>query len=129
MSMGYGKVQRALLVVLQDHDRNAGPQQAAEGMTTDELINRVYHRRPWPASLLPQAEASAVRRALAALARDGLVFRLGRMRRYEQCRWRSPGKPAGGRLSLVRQLRRLGRDRTPPAASVRPSQRKPYAKR
>jgi hypothetical protein len=89
MSRGLGRVQRALLAALQDHDQNATPQQAAEGMTTFALTCRVYpYGRHWPAPwLLPQAEASAVRRTLAGLAREGLVIRLGSMR-DAQCRWR-----------------------------------------
>jgi hypothetical protein len=76
-------VQRMLLAALEESE-NAG----RACMTTSELASAVYRTcRPFPAWLMPQSEMSAVRRALAALARDGFVVRLGRLHDV-QCHWR-----------------------------------------
>jgi hypothetical protein len=83
MSRGHGRTQRMVLALLEENE-SAGLHQASEGMTVSELAEKVYS-----ASLpcRPQSELSAVRRALATLARDGHVVRLGRLRDH-QCRWR-----------------------------------------
>lgn len=86
MSRGYGRVQRAVLAALEKNEW-AGLRQASEGLTVVDLVNRIYHRKPWPAWLMPPAERSAVRRALRMLARDGHVLRLGQLRRGDHCRW------------------------------------------
>lgn len=76
-----------LLAVLEENEK-AGLRQASEGLTTSELASAVYGTcKPTSAWLMPQAEMGAVRRALAKLARDGLVVRLGYLR-DEQCHWR-----------------------------------------
>jgi hypothetical protein len=86
MSRGLGKVQRDLLVILREHDETASPQQAAEGLDTIALAGRVHFGQ---ASFGWMAEQTAVRRALAGLARRGLVFRLGALG-GDRCHWRVP---------------------------------------
>jgi len=60
----------------------ASPQDAAEGLDTLELAADVYFGRGWRtfANMVAPKEQVAVRRALAGLAREVLVFRLGLFR-------------------------------------------------
>ena len=81
MSRGYGRVQRMVLAALEANEDS-------ESMTTSELASAVYGTcPPAVAWLMPQSEMGAVRRALAKLARDGRVIRLGYLG-DEQCHWR-----------------------------------------
>jgi hypothetical protein len=89
MSRGLGEIQRKLLAVLREHDRTAAPQEAAEGIDTVELTSMVYYGAAGHGSLTELKQQSAVRRSLAGLARQGLVFRLGRFR-GPRCHWRVP---------------------------------------
>ncbi len=70
MSRGYGRVQRAVLEALRDHEHQPS-NYAVMGLSTADLARRVYHngdrRPPTP------AETAAVSRALAGLKLDGLV--------------------------------------------------------
>ncbi len=84
-------MQRDLLLVLQGHDQHASPQQAAEGMDTIELASWAHYGRGGFGGLVDPPMQSAVRRALAGLAKRGLVFRLGTsFGRDGRCRWRVP---------------------------------------
>jgi len=92
MSRGDGRVQRVLLKVLRDHDREATPQDAACGLDTIELAARVYFGRGGAVyhDLLSPGYKVAVRRALAGLARSGHIIRLGTFPfRDDRCHWRS----------------------------------------
>ena len=86
MSRGLGKIQTEVLDILRTHPR---------GMDTIELADRVYHgfRIPKNYKLAQPKHEVAVRRALAGLAKKGLVTRLG-MRpsgpfRIHRCHWRA----------------------------------------
>lgn len=107
MSRGHGKIQRTLLAILREHKRSAPRRAAARGLDTIELASRVYYGSHYRVlrSAKPKQQV-AVRRALAALAREGLVIRLDEMRRPKQscpwwararCHWRA------GRWSSKRQ--------------------------
>jgi hypothetical protein len=74
MSRGLGKVQRALLAILADFERKAGPRELEIGLDTITLAHRVYGR-PMPMwfKLITTAQEITTRRALAGLARDGMV--------------------------------------------------------
>lgn len=88
MSRGHGKIQARLLAIL--HAQS--PRARIRGLDTVELAKRVYHRfakfHEWPE---PKHEV-AVRRALASLAREGLVIRLG-IRPSGRCHWRACKRP------------------------------------
>jgi hypothetical protein len=91
MSRGLGKVQRQLLVILREHQQQADPHAAADGLDTIELTSRVYYGSPNCGWLTGPTQQVAVRRALAGLARQGLVFRLGpSLWGGPRCRWRVP---------------------------------------
>lgn len=87
MSRGLGKIQTEVLDILRTHPR---------GMDTIELADRVYHgfRRVSKYHKLakPKHEV-AVRRALAGLAKKGLVIRLGLRPsgrfHIRRCHWRA----------------------------------------
>ena len=88
MSRGLGRVQRALLVALNDHD----------SLTAAELAVVVYDRERrgvgsgwWKTWMLSDAKLSAVRRALADLARRGLARQCGAPSGQTSARWRRGG--------------------------------------
>jgi hypothetical protein len=88
MSRGLGKIQRELLAVLRKHQRTAEPQAAATGLSTRELASRVYYGFPGWGGLTKPEQQVAVRRALAGLARSGLVLRMGAMHYGSRdCHW------------------------------------------
>ena len=72
MSRGYGRVQRAVLEALRDHD-DEPPNYAVMGLGTADIARQVYHQGRQSFAPTPPSEMSAVSRALASLARDGLV--------------------------------------------------------
>ena len=82
MRRGQATIERAVLAVLRRHDARAvSMQEAAEGLDTITIVKRI-HRLP----LKPMHEVS-VRRALATLAREGLVIDVGALR--HQKHWRA----------------------------------------
>jgi hypothetical protein len=89
MSRGLGRVQRALLVALNGHD----------DLTAAELAVIVYDRerrgigRTWHVG---DAKMRAVRRALAGLARDGLVHQCEAPSGQTSARWRRSNDRGGG---------------------------------
>jgi hypothetical protein len=79
MSRGHGKIQRKLLAILRKHKSSAPRREAAAGVDTIRLASLVYYgshyrrfRRAEP------KQQVAVRRALTALEREGLVIRVGK---------------------------------------------------
>ena len=78
MSRGHGKIQARLLAILRAHAPTS-PRVRARGLDTIELADRVYYGFPVPKfhKLAEPKHEVAVRRALASLAREGLVIRLG----------------------------------------------------
>ena len=64
MSRGWGELQWQLLTILSEHERTVNP---GKGLDTLELARRVHGR----------SELVSIRRALAALRRDGAVDHLG----------------------------------------------------
>lgn len=89
MSRGLGKVQRELLEALQHHAQSAGSaHEAAYGLSASELAGLVYFRSPRTV-LTDEKHLVAVRRALAGLARRGLVVRVGPLGFLHRraCRW------------------------------------------
>lgn len=82
MSRGYGKIERKALAVLQYHRLHAPTARAAaQGLDTIGIAERVYLKAPAKLfRLTSKSEETSVRRALAKLARDGLVRDLGTLR-------------------------------------------------
>jgi hypothetical protein len=78
MSRGLGKVQRALLAILTEFELKAGPRELEQGLDTITLAHRAYGR-PIPEwfKLVTTAQEIATRRALAGLARNGMVICMG----------------------------------------------------
>jgi hypothetical protein len=88
MSRGHGKIQKALLAILREHERTAmSLRDLAIGLDTITLASCVYFDNPHCSILLGAKEQVAVRRALAGLVRRGLVIRLGALD-GGRCRWR-----------------------------------------
>jgi hypothetical protein len=86
MSRGLGRVQRAVLVALNDRD-NLSAADLASVVYDQEWRGvgvRGWHRAYW----FTAAQMSALRRALAALARDGLVRQDRGRRGRDSARWR-----------------------------------------
>ena len=80
MSRGYGRLQVSLLVTLHEHERTASRHDRLSGLDTLELARRLQghaHRKREPT----RSKLVSVRRALAALMRDGKVSHIGT--RYE----------------------------------------------
>jgi uncharacterized ferredoxin-like protein len=78
MSRGLGKIQARLLKILRAH-ATTSPRARVRGLDTIELADRVYHGFPAPRNqkLAEPKHEVAVRRALASLAKTGLVVRVG----------------------------------------------------
>jgi hypothetical protein len=77
MSRGHGIIQREVLGVLRKQKRSAPPREAT-GLDTITLASLVYYGSHY--RVFRKAEPKqqvAVRRALAALEREGLVIRVG----------------------------------------------------
>ena len=88
MSRGHGALQRSLLTILPRHDRYAKPQACAEGLDTLELTHKAYGiTDPKLFKLVTGSQETSVRRALASLAREGAVIKLGALR-GPWCHWR-----------------------------------------
>ena len=70
-----------MLAILRRHDRYAKPQACAEGLDTITLTRKAY-RRPGTklVRLITRSQVTAVRCALASLALEGAVIRLGALR-------------------------------------------------
>ena len=68
MGRGWGELQWQLLIVLSEHERTVN---LSKGLDTLELARRVHGREP------TRSELVSIRRALAALRRDGAVDHLG----------------------------------------------------
>jgi hypothetical protein len=86
VSRGYGIVQRKLLAILRKHGRSALA--VAAGLDTITLASLVYEGPHYRALRLAEPKQQvAVRRALAALAREGLVVRLEMRRPKQHCPW------------------------------------------
>ena len=91
MSRGHGPVQRALLAVLAADETGR--------MKTLELARRVYRIEGQPTN----AQAVAIRRALGALARQGLVVRLGNLGYgHDCCGWQRCVSSDRGNSSIAR---------------------------
>ena len=69
MSRGYGKLQWRLLTILAEHERSPASRagRIGRGLDTPTLARRVHGREP------TRSELVSVRRALAALMRNGEV--------------------------------------------------------
>jgi hypothetical protein len=85
MSRGLGALQRALLEAVQEH-----------GLSTFMACRLAYKIEPTdivggkPFHLIIDAQHSSVRRALAGLAKQGLIVNLGRRFRDGRARWCTP---------------------------------------
>ena len=87
MGRGLGKIQREVLATLREHQRSGDD--PAGGVDTLELTSRIFLGHPRCGYLTTAAQQVSVRRALAALARDELVIKLGTMGRGHRCHWRA----------------------------------------
>ena len=78
MGRGLGRIQTKLLAILRAH-ATTSPRARTHGLDTVELAHRVYRGLPVPRfrKRVESKHEVAVRRALAGLARKGLVVRLG----------------------------------------------------
>jgi len=72
MNRDLGERKRAVLVALEANEY-VGEQEAAQGLSTTELAERIYATEYFTTR---QARLAATHRALAALARAGLVIRV-----------------------------------------------------
>jgi hypothetical protein len=75
MTRDLGERKRAVLVALEANEY-VGEQEAAQGLSTTELAERIYATEYFTTR---QARLAATHRALAALMRAGLVIRVGKM--------------------------------------------------
>jgi hypothetical protein len=112
MSRGLGKLQRELLAILEDNDKEldtltlaAVAYQAKPGVTTR------YRAR------ITDAHHAAVRRALRNLHKRGLVVELGRRRNCNCCHWASLKFGLPKQLRWL-QLRSTGFDHQAPAKAA-----------
>jgi hypothetical protein len=89
MSRGYGQLQRTLLALLSAHEQTTvSAAHLADGLDTIELAHLAYGKlQPEFFKFTTNSQEIAVRRALASLARDGVIVRLGELH-GRRCHWR-----------------------------------------
>jgi hypothetical protein len=92
MSKGHGRLQRQLLAALSEHSK----------LDTLALAQRAYRNRL--DSELTESQLVSVRQALRRLARDGLIFDLGRRKEDRIREW------ANERYGLFVMIRKLQKD-------------------
>jgi hypothetical protein len=85
MSRGLGRVQRALLVALNQHGVLTTPELAVAVYDPDRPGVGAGWHRAW---MVEEAQMSAVRRALADLARKGFVHQCAVPSGQHSARWR-----------------------------------------
>ena len=85
MSRAYGQIQRHLLAILRKHRSGQAGRRGLDTITLASLVYGGPHYRT--VRYVDRAQRAGVNRALAGLARDGLVVQLGFGPRPEHAPW------------------------------------------